>query len=274
MHIAITGANGFIGNRLCHYLEQQGHEVQRWQRKAASGAVFYDLTSTKMPSLEGIEMLIHTAFEPFDSRHPQSFEHNVEATRQLFRHCQNHRVKFVFLSSMSAHPEALSKYGKHKWLLQQELGDAAVVIRPGLVIGEAGLFQRISNAVDRLPVQLLIAGGLQPLQVVAVQELVAAIEKISLKADSGVYTVANSKVYSMRDFITQVGAWKGKKVRFFSVSYPVVFALLRVIEALPFQVGITNENLLGLKQLRAEPTASTLNLFNIKLSSLEEILAR
>lgn len=272
MHIAITGANGFIGNQLCQYLEQQGHEVQRWQRKAATGAVFYDLTSATLPSMGGLDLLIHTAFEPFDSRHPQAFEHNVNATRQLFQHCQNHQVKLVFLSSMSAHPDALSQYGKHKWLLQQELSEGAVVVRPGLVIGEAGLFQRISDAIDRLPVQLLIGGGQQPLQVVAVKELAAAIETIALKADSGVYTVAHPKIYSMRQFISQVGLWKGKKVRFLSIPYQLVFAAMRVVEALPFKLSITNENLLGLKQLRAESTAETLDRFAIKLSSLEEIL--
>ena len=128
MKIAITGSNGFIGGELVNYFLSKGDEVLLLQRKApgtlAAGASYaqYDLSEpAKLPDLSGFNALIHTAYMPFK---PETVpvKEILNPTLSLYKQCKKQGVLFVFLSSMSAHANASSEYGKHKYGLEQKLG--------------------------------------------------------------------------------------------------------------------------------------------------------
>ncbi|MFN8310676.1 MAG: NAD-dependent epimerase/dehydratase family protein [Chitinophagales bacterium] len=270
MKIAVTGANGFIGSALVAFLKESGHDVFCWQR-SGNNTVHYDLKNRTLPEVSGLNVVIHTAYIPFSTKHPNAAALNIEGTLRLKAACDAAGVFFVYLSSMSAHQNALSAYGKHKWQLQRQLSGACV-IRPGLVVGKGGLFGKMMANVKKWPVQPVIAGGRQPLQIVALTDLVKAIEQFALAKRDGVFTIATSRVYTMRGVLAAIAQHFHKKIHFLNLPYRLIAAMLHIILFMRIPLPVSNENLLGLKQLQPENNEADLQLLGWKLKELEEAL--
>lgn len=69
LHVAVSGASGLVGSRLCSGLEAQGHRVSRLVRREptkGSGEVLFDASRNLIgaSSLEGVDAVVHLAGEP------------------------------------------------------------------------------------------------------------------------------------------------------------------------------------------------------------------
>ena len=281
MRIAITGANGFIGSRLVDYFLALGHEVlllQRVQPKlipAGASYAAYDLNNPEdLPSLKNIDALIHTAYMPFSSTNGAT-EKNLKGTLALYNLCIEQKIYFVFLSSMSAHQNALSEYGKHKFELQQQLDRSkCLILRLGLVIGPQGLFSRLSKSLGKSPFMFLAGGGLQPIQPVYIDDVARVIaESVSIKR-TGIYTLAEARVYTIRDLFLAIAEKAGKRPIFIDVPYWIIGAGIGMVELLHLPFPVSKENLLGLKQLKSSSTQADLDKLGINPLSLHEALKR
>ena len=281
MRIAITGANGFIGSQLVNYFITNGYEVLLLQRnqpaKMLAGATYahYDLNDpTVLPALENVDALIHTAYMPYTTTNGAN-EKNVQGTLALYNLCLAKQIYFVFLSSMSAHENALSVYGKHKYELQNTLDThKCLILRLGLVIGQQGLFSRLNQSLRKSPFVFLAGGGQQPIQPVYIDDVVKVIvESLSIKR-TGIYTLAEARVYTMRELFMAIAKKAGKKPVFIDVPYWVVATGINFIELLHLPFPVSKENLLGLKQLQSFDTRSDLEKLSIRPVSLKEALQR
>ena len=132
----------------------------------------YDLNEPQTQlNLYGCNALIHTAYMPFKPGNDAGRK-NIDATLGLYEQCKKQGVLFVFLSSMSAHENALSDYGKHKYELEQKLGkENCLIFKLGLVLGKHGLFSRIQATVKKTGLAVLVGGGNQPIQVLYMGDL-------------------------------------------------------------------------------------------------------
>ena len=66
MRIAVTGASGLVGTRLCWSLRERGHDVRPVVRRRASGnEIFWNEAAQEMeaPAFEGLDAVIHLAGE-------------------------------------------------------------------------------------------------------------------------------------------------------------------------------------------------------------------
>lgn len=279
MRIAITGANGFIGGRLADYFLALGHEVLLLQRMqpehipAGASYAAYDLnTPQDLPSLKNVDALIHTAYMPFSSSNGAT-EKNLKGTLALYNLCIDQKIYFVFLSSMSAHQNALSEYGKHKFVLQQRLDHSkCLILRLGLVIGSKGLFSRLSKSLSKSPFMFLAGGGLQPIQPVYIDDVVEVIaESLSIKR-TGIYTLAEARVYTMKELFLAIAEKAGKKPIFIDVPYWIIGAGISMVELLHLHFPVSKENLLGLKQLEPSTTQADLDKLGVNPVSLREAL--
>ncbi len=281
MRIAITGSNGFIGSELVSHFLGKGDEVIMLQRKIPAvlpaGATFqqYDLNKPGALLLpENTDVLIHTAYIPYTVGGYAS-EKNIEGTLALYNLCLSKGIYFLFFSSMSAHANALSQYGKHKFAIEQLLDkDKCLVLRPGLVIGKRGLFSRIYQSLKKMPLAVLVNGGNQPVQPVYINDLVKATDQCILQHRTGLYTVAINKVYTMRRLFAAIARKAGVRPVFISVPYWLVEAGLKTITTLHLPFPVSEENLLGMKQLIATDTSADIKALDITLLDLDECLAR
>ena len=147
--VLITGASGFIGSALVRAFSEKGWRVVgagRTQPPELPDGVewrTYDLAWTSLPDdfLEGVDAVVHGAMMK-QSADERSFDINVAAGKMLLdRAHQRDITRVAFLSSLAAHEGALSQYGKQKYVLERHFDQrGALVVRPGLVLGNGGLF--------------------------------------------------------------------------------------------------------------------------------------
>ena len=277
MKIAVTGATGFVGGELVSYLTAQGHEVIRLQRRSISSPQerFFDMRSIdSIPDLTGIDALIHTAFVKYDKvKMPDSSEINIATTLALEMACHRAGTKFVFLSTMSAHAEAISHYGKHKFDIEQNLDVTKdLIFRLGLVVGNRGLFDSIRTAINKGAFIPLVGNGAQPIQTIAVTDVCRIIEKAIISNMTGSYTIGTEKVYTLKDLYTATAVRLNKKPVFVSVPYQLVNMALSTIEMLRIPFNVSKENLLGLKQLKAFETKKDIEKLGISILDMDQAL--
>lgn len=278
MVIAVTGASGFIGSQLVNYLAQN-HTVIALKRRL-DGTIqhnieerLFDLTQhITFENINGADALVHCAYIEYGPKNKNASTQNIEGTVKLAEVCANKGIHFIFLSSMSAHAEALSEYGKHKYATEQKLGgNNMAIIRPGLVIGNTGgLFNNIKNIIAKSSVIPLIGGGNQPVQIVHVNELNKAIEIIAQNKITGFYNIGSIQVYTLKELYKAIAAAQNKKIKFISIPFGFTKFALTIAEGIGLNLPVKTENLNGLKQLRSFDTRADLTKLGISLMSLDE----
>ena len=276
MRIAITGSTGFIGGKLVKHFSAN-HQVVAMQRNECNPGGYgevkkFDLTDEKtFSAIEGADVLVHCAFIRSDRNNKNALAQNVEGTLKLARLCAEKKIHFVFLSTMSAHADALSDYGKHKFEIEQQLPkDNTCILKLGLVIGNSGgLFNTIKSIISKSSFIPMIDGGAQPIQIVHVSDLCRIIEKICSEKISGTFNIGTPKVYQLKELYEQIALAEKKYPKFISVPYPLMNIALTVAELLPVQLPVTTENLRGLKQLKPFNTENSLKKLGVELMSLE-----
>lgn len=230
MTFLVTGANGFIGRRLCAALEEKGR-VRALVRTQAPGpwseAIAADLTGgAPAAATAGVDTVFHLAARTHAVDDPGADEDayraiNVDGTRALLERARESRVRrFVFMSSVKAlgeggpdvigddtPPRPATAYGRTKLeaerlVLEGGFVPEPVVLRPCLVYGPGvkGNILRMIEAID--------AGRFPPIpalgnrrSMVHVDDVVAASVG-SAESDAVVgraFIVSDARYYSSRD---------------------------------------------------------------------------
>jgi nucleoside-diphosphate-sugar epimerase len=280
--IAITGANGFLGKTLVAYFSNKGWKVVALVRQTPEAQQRnvkykeYDLSSQLDPKvLNDIDYLVHTAYVKQDRQHPDAYKTNVKAAKNIVIALEKQKFKkCLFVSSMSAHDEAISAYGKQKLAIEKIFnGPNFVSIRSGLIIGNGGLVKQMVEFMRSKHVVPLVEGGKQPLQIVSVDDLAVVIDKVLQSQLSGVLTIATPEVYSYKKLYEAISKKLKIKVLFVPIPFFLLINLIRLVNLLPIPIAVNTDNALGLKQLRSAETAYDLKKIGIKLKNLEESLA-
>lgn len=281
--VVITGANGFLGSALVKSFKQDGWHVTALVRNAhkykTPGVVYveYDLSKPFDTSVfAGADYLVHTAYVKSDNKHPDALNTNLEGTRRLLKASRQYKLtKNIFISSMSAHSGAESIYGKQKLAIEKLFkGPNCAVIRSGLIMGTGGMVGQMSAFMRSKHVVPLIGGGKQPLQVIAVYDLVNIIKIILTGKQTGTLTIATPEVYTYKTFYKTLSKHLGIVVVFVPVPLSALMGMTKLTTTLHLPISINQDNVLGLKNLRSAKTADDLQKLNVKLDNLEQILSK
>ena len=136
-----------------------------------------------------MDVVVHLAYD-----RKAGIELNVEGVKRVFAAAAAAGVsRQIFVSSYSARPDALSEYGRLKYLLETFfLERGQTIVRPGLVIGNGGLFGRNMEQILHTPLMPLLNAGSDLLPVVAVEDLVTAMTTL-LHREPGAYNLFNRR---------------------------------------------------------------------------------
>ena len=261
--VLVSGAHGLLGKRLVSFLLEAGYKVRALVRKpepnpwAELGVQSFlcDLPDAidKSAFASNPQFFIHCAFTTQFENLRKAERANLEGSQRLIDLWRETSPSgsFVFISSMSAHDQAESLYGKHKLAIEQMLDVERrdVVIKPGFIVASGGICGRICAQIRRLPLIPMFYGGRQQIQVVDLDDLCQGIVAL-LKAVTGSYALASPEALPVRDFYTALARRVESRAYFLPLPGSLVFRILQLFEFFGLSLGITTENLLGLKALR------------------------
>lgn len=261
LRVAITGAGGFLGRALARQLLEAGTEVQAFSRRdpGLPGVTWhaYDLAEPVSAALAACDVIVHAAFA-MGRTGPALETLNREAAKRVLAIAREHQRHLVFISSMSAHADALSSYGRAKYAIEQTLDSSReAIVRPGLILGTGGVYSRMLDSLRRAPVVPLFFGGTQPVQPVAIDELVRALVRIVTERRPGVFNLGTPEPVTIRELYRRMLAAAGLRRPVVPLPGTLVLFFLRGTEALGLPLPLTRENLLGQKQLRTFETADS-----------------
>jgi nucleoside-diphosphate-sugar epimerase len=274
-HIVVTGANGFIGSNIVRHFLELNYRVTALVRNIPKQKinnveyVMYDLTNNSaLPCFTKHSILVHTAY--IKQKQSDIEDYNITGTKHLLQLAKSKGVKqCIFISSISVLSNSNTYYAIQKREIEKLFNtNEGCILRPGLVIGNGGLFYKSLLQLKKRKMLPLINKGLQPIYYVGINDVVNVIETIVIKDIKGVINLVNPTQISFKEFYKQIANQLDFKI--FPIPVPL-WLLQCVVWFFSFSKNplITKDNLIGLIQINDINIASDTTF---KTSALTELI--
>lgn len=292
--VAITGANGFIGQRLVQIFLEKKWRVQKIERsdfdlKAHANGVANSITraidETTAPQstlisdspelLAGIDVLIHCAYQKYSAEEQRARKINYYGTQKLLELAHKSGVqKIVYMSSLAAHKEAISEYGISKCEVETLFNlKKDIIVCPGLVIGKGGLYWQLRNYI-RNHKFIPCIGGAKPIQTISLEELSLVVFNLVEGSLVGRFCVAEKKATCLRDFYFEIAIHSSQKKIFINIPIIVAKWILKLASVFRFITPVTDENLKGLEKMRFADTTDIEKILSFEISDFKKSISQ
>ena len=281
--IVISGATGFLGGALLRRLAGAASPLRALARRpeaqpARAGVTWHGCTlpdAIDARAFAGAGVLVHCAFDTRFRDAERARAVNVEGSRHLFEAARAGGVeRIVFVSSFSAHPGAVSVYGRSKLEVEALLDpERDVALRVGTILGEGGVFWRQAQQIATLPAIPLFYGGRQEIQTACLDDVCRALERLLREPITGVLRFAEPEPVALRTLYAEVAHAVGRRPRFVRLPGTLTRLGLRGAEALGFRLPLSSDNLLGLAQLRAFDVSDDVARLGVRPRPMRDSLA-
>jgi nucleoside-diphosphate-sugar epimerase len=289
--VLVTGANGFIGEHLCRYLDSHGYSVRaalrqyrpEWQlcEQIAVGEI--DEATEWGAALEGMDAVVHLAARVHVMRESEAeplaaFRRvNLAGSATLARQAAQAGVKrLIYLSSIKVNgertygepfraddpPRPEDPYGISKWeaeralqQIAQETGLELVILRPVLVYGRGvkGNLARLMAMLKRdLPLPL--AGISNRRNLLSIQNLLDFTRCCMNHPDAAgeIFLVADAEDLSTTQLINILAKAMGCRARLFHVPLTLLHLIGRVTGRSAMIARLTEDLQVDLTKNRAQ----------------------
>lgn len=252
MRILITGASGFIGRYLTDYLAQQGYDVLALSRRGinvqgARHTYTWQLGQfIPLSAATDIAYAIHLAHD-FNG---QDGAHNTQnGTLKIIEQLRAAKTpRQVFFSSYSASNDATSVYGQCKMHIEHQLANASdiTIVRPGLVLGDGGLYGKIKKWAQVLPLIPLPDGGTGKVPVVDIDQLCTqTLHILQSQTPKTELNAFNPKLTTLKDLTLEAAAKAGRKPYILPIPSTLLLFLLNLGKKLHLPLPVNADNLKG-----------------------------
>lgn len=266
MRILIIGSTGFIGSHLVKAAVARQMEVVTLSRKGdrPHGAMMGYQWALGQPlpqaACAGVDCAIHLAH---DFGGAQGAQRTLDATMAITK--QLHAAgapRQLFFSSYSSGEHASSVYGRTKYAIEEAIGKIAgvVIVRPGLVLGEGGLYGRIRKWARILPVIPLPDGGQGCVPVIQIEMLCDL--SLQLAVSPSAPSEANlfeENLRSLRQLVLDAAAESKRKPWILSIPTRWLSGMLLAAARLHIPLPVNADNLAGFMSNQSATHTSTLH---------------
>ncbi|MGH7693139.1 MAG: SDR family oxidoreductase, partial [Candidatus Dormibacteria bacterium] len=212
----VTGANGFIGNRLVRRLASNGRSVRAMVRtlegvRLPDGVPVVQADVTKPETLgaavTGITVVVHAAALVANLKEPYPGAYqavNVRGTQSLVEAAQRAKVeRFALLSGMDTQPGKVGSYMATRWGMEEAVrqgGIPYVVLQPSVLFGDGAPFvTELAKLARTFSVVPAIGGGGVMFQPIWVEDVVSCLVECLDRTDvlGGTYPVGGAEGRAM-----------------------------------------------------------------------------
>jgi hypothetical protein len=214
---AVTGSSSGIGQALRLRYEKSP--------ELFGGELIFDLDDWRLgrelsPKFDNC-LIIHLAHD----RNNNFFE-NITATEKLIK---NIRAGSIFLSTVSAHSQSRSKYGKSKYYIEQIfLNRGAAVAKSGLICSKhpTAMLNTLDTIVSRFPIIPLPFRGTNLFYLTDQECLVSLIAKLTHDSDNSIYRAFSTQTITFKQLLKDLVKKKGVTRLFIDLPSPLSFVLI------------------------------------------------
>lgn len=252
MKILIFGSAGFIGSHLARHAAAVGYKVVCFCR-SGKVAGFEGLClawslggSLNEAAVQGADCALHLAHD-FDGEAgaARTLDGTVAAVEMLHRAGVGRQLIF---SSYSAGPQATSLYGRTKSAIEKRVADVpgVVILRPGLVLGDGGIYGRMQKFVRLSPVVPLPDGGRGLMPVITVERLCSStLEIASSPAPLREYNLFTKEVLTLKQVVQNAAKVTNRSVWILPIPATAVLFGLRIAAMIRVPLPVKADNLEG-----------------------------
>ena len=154
----------------------------------------------------------------------------------------------IFISSYSAHVAAVSDYGRAKLAVQTHcLERGHAVVRPGLVIGAGGMFQRMSDTVARHRVVPLVDGGRARVPFIGLEDLQLSMATIVERRLTGLFALFSPCRITLKGLMLEIRGAARRRTLLIPVPSGVLLGPVWLMGKLGVTLPIGVDSLRGLR---------------------------
>lgn len=266
MKIVISGASGGIGRALADAFRKRGDEVVALTRPATA------LGSPLDPSLlPGADLFVHAAYDMSVG----SKERNILGTKLWFTQAREAGVKHqLFFSSISAHPDSPSEYGKSKAELENFfLHEKELVVRLGLVVGPGGLFAKLQRMALLLPLVPAPGGNGIRLRLVSLDDVVRLTLDFEKLTPGRLHQAFSPETPTMAELLRGIRRYHGKTAAVLPIPLAPAKIGLRAAGTLSGGLKRLSESFFALDESQNYDCVDDFGKLGLKCRTLKEMLS-
>jgi uncharacterized protein YbjT (DUF2867 family) len=208
----------------------------------------------------GVDCAIHLAHD-FDGT--KGAQRTLESTAAIAAQLKAAGVpRQLFFSSYSSGEHASSTYGRTKFAIEKAIEHipGVVIVRPGLVLGNGGLYGRIRKWARVLPIVPLPDGGRGAVPVIDIEKLCDLSLNLALSSVEPTHAnLFEVELKSLRQLVLEAAAQCQRKPWILPIPARWLTGLLVLAARLHIRLPVNADNLAGFMSNQSASHTSTLN---------------